>query len=76
MLSTYHSRDFVEGAFQITVNAYRAGAAAPWTIDVVTHKGDDRISPVWREYDRSYSRLEVAQQAGLVGGRLMISAAH
>lgn len=76
MQSTYLSRDYVEGAFQITVNAYRTGSAAPWTIDVVTHKEGERISPVWREYDRSYTRLETAQQAGLVGGRLMISQQH
>jgi hypothetical protein len=76
MQSTYLSRDFVEGAFNITVNAYRTGSAHPWTIDVVTHKGDDRISPVWRDYHHSYPLLETAQQAGLAGGRLMISSLH
>jgi hypothetical protein len=76
MQSTYLSRDYVEGAFQITVNAYRTAATAPWTIDVVTHKGGERISPVWREYNRSYAKLETAQQAGLVSGRLMISSVH
>lgn len=76
MQSTYHSRDYVEGAFQITVNAYRTGSAAPWTIDVVAHKEGERVSPVWRESDRSYLKLETAQQAGLAGGRLMISSVH
>lgn len=76
MQSTYLSRDYVEGAFQITVNAYRTGVNAPWTIDVLTHKAGERISPVWREYDRSYAKLEAAQQAGLAGGRLMISSVH
>ncbi|WP_268796702.1 hypothetical protein [Pseudomonas huanghezhanensis] len=76
MQSTYHSRDFVEGAFKITVNAYRNGSATPWTIDVVTRKAGERISPVWREYNRSYFKLEAAQQAGLAGGRLMISSLH
>jgi hypothetical protein len=76
MQSTYLSRNYVEGAFQITVNAYRTGIAAPWTIDVVAHKAGERVSPVWREYDRSYLKLESAQQAGLAGGRLMISSVH
>jgi hypothetical protein len=76
MQSTYHSRAYVEGAFQITVNAYRTSTDAPWTIDVLTHKGGERISPVWREYNRSYAKLEMAQQAGLAGGRLMISSVH
>lgn len=76
MYSTYLSRDYLEDGFQITVNAFRSGASAPWTIDVVTHRGGERISPVWREYNRSYLRLESAQHAGLLGGRLMISALH
>jgi hypothetical protein len=76
MHSTYLSRDFIEGAFNITVNAYRTGSTAPWTIDVVTHKDGERISPIWRQHDRSYARLEAAQQAGLAGGRLMIGSVH
>jgi hypothetical protein len=73
MQSTYLSRDFAEGLFNITVNAYRSGSSAPWTIDVVTHKDGNRVSPVWREQNRSYVNIETAQQAGRVGGLRMIS---